>query len=370
MGISVGIRLLVERVPERTWERVYADSLTLLQSWPDPPLGLGYREVAGIRVVAYTRAFVGADGWCVVRDANSRRGAESFELPRTLRSRGAPIRTREAASKEADEMMDVLQALALENENDCKPSRLSCLLGSKTQGEPYHTLIVAVATLIENRLPGVALAYGDFDMEDADRACAELNRIFDEEFARPVLLEPMRIKDRVPSVDAESLSVRHVLQVEPEAAVLLERLRGARRSGIRGDLEATAVVCKNMNQLCEEARTAFRALGIRLAGLAEQLPPLPLGKDRRHKILRAIANGTCRQYQKLTDMAWDCIESADDETLEFLYRLSQLKCDQLEAHEAFRAIYENPVVREYVMTSGATAAYAPPRPSICRDSSS
>lgn len=347
MGIHVRVRLLRSQVSRATWERIYADSMRALRGWPDPPLGIGHREVAGVRVIAYTRNFERKDGWSIVGDANSRRGAESFELPTELHPSESPFGVGEAASMAVEPTMDVLQALAEEDAG--KPSWLSCLLGSKTQGLPYHALIVAVATLIENRLPGVALACGDFDIEDADRACCELTRIFGEVFERPVLLDPARIHERVPDLDAASLSKRHTLRTVPEVAAILERFCESQRTGLPADLEAKALVCTDVDQLCEGTRMAFAILGIRLAGLASQMQPVPMGEGRVRIMLQAIAEGTQRQNIRLSDMAWDCIESTGDDTREFLYGLCQLECQRREVHQTYLAIYENPVVREHVM---------------------
>lgn len=346
MGVHVHVRLIAERVPEPVWERIYQDSLRLLRGWPDPPLGIGCRQVAGVRVTAYTREYERAQGWSVVGDASSRRVAEPFELPARLRiEEGFGDLERDAAG----DASEALALRALAEEDSGKPSKLSHLFGSKTLGRPYHTLIVAVATLIENRLPGVALACGNFDTEDAERAREELARIFGEPFELPVLLEPARIRTRAPDLDAEGLSIRHTDQLAPGTAALYRSVLKRMRIKFLEELESKELVCTDLNQFCEVTRMAYSLLGIGLRDLTVQSPPTPVGEEPARILLGAIAEGVTAQNITLTDMAWDSIESADEDTWRFLLLLCQVKCDHLHMHQTLLAIYENPTLRVYVM---------------------
>jgi hypothetical protein len=186
---------------------------------------------------------------------------------------------------------------------------------------------------------------GDFGIPDTDRPCRELSRIFAERFERPILLEPARIHERVPEVDAAMLSERHTRRIEPKAAAMLERLYAMQRT----EMQDKALVCTDANQLSDRARMALTVMGIRLAELTSQLSPIPKGEDVARTRLRTIAEGTKSQNMTLTDAAWDCIESAHDETLEFLYYACQFDCECLATHQVFRAVYENPSVRDYVV---------------------
>ncbi|HEY5958267.1 MAG TPA: hypothetical protein VIV60_17000, partial [Polyangiaceae bacterium] len=298
MGVYVTVRLFRNLVSRSAWQRIYLDSQLLLRSWPNPPMGIGRRDIAGVPVVIYTLDVERENGWLVVGDADSKLGDESFELPEDLQLWRSTFAKEEILSTQGDQTTDVIQALAEEdNIVGNRPSRLTCLLGNKTQGLPYHSLIVAVATLIENRLPGVALASGDFGFPEADRACRELTRIFGEHFERPVLLEPARIHARVPQLDAVLLSERHTRRMDPRSAAVLDRLYASQRT----DLEAKALVCTDPNELSEGTRMTFTIMGIQLAGLTSSMSPPPNADDRLQIMLRATAEGTKRQGITLTD---------------------------------------------------------------------
>jgi len=44
------------------------------------------------------------------------------------------------------------------------------LLGDKTQGLPYHALVVALGLLVERSPPGTAIVYGDLSARDGEQA--------------------------------------------------------------------------------------------------------------------------------------------------------------------------------------------------------
>lgn len=306
---------------------------------------------------ARTRKFEREDGWSVVGDAKTRRCAETFELPVKLRIGKSCIGLEPSAAGADETAMDALQSLAEEDAG--KPRRLSSLFGSRTQGEPYHSLIVAVATLIENRLPRLALACGDFDIEDADHARHWLDNIFGETFERPVLLEPKRIRARAPNLDAVGLSKRHTIQVAPELSPILRKIRERLNAQFSVDLEHIALVCTDVCQLDEGIRIGLKLLGTVLASAATHLPLVPTGQERARILLQTVAKRTTCQDIRLTDMAWDSIESADDETREFLYQFCHLESDGLEVRRAFLGIYENPVVRDHVMAAWRSGRHNP-----------
>ncbi|HKY41315.1 MAG TPA: hypothetical protein VJN18_35525, partial [Polyangiaceae bacterium] len=113
----------------------------------------------------------------------TKRTAESFDFPERF---GA------ATSSELPGEEDALVELASDSETRC-----STLFGNKTQSQPYHTLIVAVATLVENRFPGVAVVTGDLSRRDGQDACDLLQRALHEDFRPPVVLDAARMRDRL-----------------------------------------------------------------------------------------------------------------------------------------------------------------------------
>lgn len=83
MGVRVRLSVNAAAIPADGWHRVYEETLRLLNSWPDPPLGIQERVIAGQKLVVYTRAFEHEEGWRIVGDARTRRRAESFDFPRS-----------------------------------------------------------------------------------------------------------------------------------------------------------------------------------------------------------------------------------------------------------------------------------------------
>ena len=102
---------------------------------------------------------VAPDGWHICGDANSRLLAESIELPRVL---GV-----ESPRQPPSDI--VLRALAAQSPPYDRQG-LRWLLDNKTQNKPYHSLVLAIAMLIEHRLPHAALMGGDFEPEQAQQA--------------------------------------------------------------------------------------------------------------------------------------------------------------------------------------------------------
>ena len=60
--------------------------------------------------------------------------------------------------------------VGLRSGNDEVPAGLCSLLGSKTQGLPYHSLLVALGLLVENSLPRTAAVYGELSLRDGEEA--------------------------------------------------------------------------------------------------------------------------------------------------------------------------------------------------------
>ena len=54
------------------------------------------------------------------------------------------------------------------------------LFGAKTQGFPYHALIVALGMLVEHALPGTAVVYGQISASDCEQAQRGVASILDE----------------------------------------------------------------------------------------------------------------------------------------------------------------------------------------------
>lgn len=356
MSTTVSLRVFPEAIDAAAWESVYDETRRLLAGWPDPPLGIRVRTVGGERVAAFTRHCETDEGWRVVGDARSLRLGEAFDFPRHLPN--APWLDDPDVPAASLTYPDVLLALADSEGPVRKPT--TELLGKKTLGEPYHLLMLAVATLVENRFPRVAVASGDLDAIDATRACSELERILGEKLAPPVVLSAERARARL---------APHL----PEAVVdeFLAQYRGAARATLDAVDEIRSVLgsspaAKLVTELEELALVAEpSALAPELRQLAEQIarqldrvtPSLELEKrpalraQSRNAILAEIARGTRRAGLQLTDQAWDGIEEADVPELRFVLALLGLDLRELGLARLARALLENQRLRDVTLAA-------------------
>ena len=152
MGISLYLDVAPERIDPRRWARVFEESVTLLERWPVRPICLAYRTVAGVRTPQYSLDWRTEHGWKVEGDAESLLTGETFQFPRKLQRSFGPPTDRSAE--------DIVVALARSCSASAGISAGLPVFGAKTQGRPYHELIAAVGTLVENCFPGAAVVYG------------------------------------------------------------------------------------------------------------------------------------------------------------------------------------------------------------------
>lgn len=140
------------------------------------------------------------------------------------------------------------------------------LFGNKTQGLPYHTMVLAIATLVENRLPGAAMAAGDIDATAALMACRELEKIFGESFSEPVLLSEGRVRarasDRLP-VSAVDDFVADYRPYNASTAALMTEMLDVLRDQPMGRLKSgleNATIVAEVSVLPHEARVFLQML--------------------------------------------------------------------------------------------------------------
>ena len=191
MGIHVHLAVVAERVSEATWQHIYEKACRVAARWTPAPLSLSSRNIGVVRVAQYTPNIENSCGLHIVGDAKSLTTGESFVFPAILGGH----RYNHSGSVEPGH--DVLVAVARRNALATQRLPYSDLFGAKTQGLPYHTLIVALGLLVEHLLPGTAVVYGDISTEDGRQARSGLAAILDEEVALPVVLEEEHIRRRL-----------------------------------------------------------------------------------------------------------------------------------------------------------------------------
>ncbi|MBI4860553.1 MAG: hypothetical protein HY815_09865 [Candidatus Riflebacteria bacterium] len=185
MGICVTLDIVPNRIDPHQWSAIYDEVLGLLKRHPLGLTGISRREIGGVRLPVYTRAIERDRSnpkrrhWHVVGDATTRKAAASQCMYRDL--------------GHYPSCGDVEDILLFDHDHE----RPTCVFGDKTQGHPYHIPLLAAAIVVENHLPRYALASGDIDRHQAEKA---------RSWAEEVLGRPLR------------------LPVSVDAATLLERL--------------------------------------------------------------------------------------------------------------------------------------------------
>jgi hypothetical protein len=287
-----------------------------------------------MNVIQHTREVIDADGWSVCGDARSRQFAESNELPSEL------------GVEQPSEPDSELVLRYLDGDRSAH-----YLLGNKTQGLPFHILIVAVAMLIEHRFPRAAVVTGDLDRGDASQAQRQLARILGEQISLPVCVEPERMRARLqPYLEGDALDKALRLTVSSGTAgfELFMAMFGHLPPSLRDELR-NAVTCTDVAELSEPTRRTIEEFAIeveataREAGLSAKFEGADAGQ-----LLRAMAEGARKVGVYLTEMAWDEIERASMDELRFLAALAWMSPFNL-GIELKPAAFESAAIRRYCL---------------------
>jgi hypothetical protein len=355
MGVCIHTIVDSKSISRTDWRRVYDETITVLRGWPDPPIRPRYREIAGIELVVYSREVVAPDGWHVCGDANSRLVAESIELPRVL-----------GVDSPRNPPSDILLRVLAAQSPPYDRQGLRWLLDDKTQNKPFHSLILAVAMLLEHRLPHAALMGGDFDPEQAQEAQARLQAILGETIPLPLAADLPRLRARLqPHLQGAALheAIQALSYQGTLGAVFISVLSGSFGSKPHQEIEE-AVSCTDVSTLEELTRDAFVLLmgqskalfGCSVTGDPDDRTAFPaeLRALDRGGLLEAIASGTKTTYLRLTEMAWDDIQHASTAELHMLATLASHSTAGLIAHQLRRAVFESGAIRRFCLEAWET----------------
>ena len=228
------------------------------------------------------------------------------------------------------------------------------LLGAKTQGLPYHGLLVALGLLVENSLPGTAVVYGELSPRDGEQARLGLASILGEEFEQPVVMDVERMRRRLlGTMEAGALdaALRSLGPPDPyQEAIfgdLLGRLRSRPDARVRRELEHVVPSCRDPNHLEPGTRQLLRAI-------LDMARSAVIRGEFRSRIQQwgavqtreTLARMTQERGVRLTSMAWDAIETADLDELAFLIGVLCVGPMDFDVHHAVRALLENPALRQ------------------------
>ena len=230
MGISIHISIS-HSVTKEEWTAVYLETLRLVEAFPFAER----RKVSvrGIDTVCLVPTRERKErygwnnekirtGWFADGDYESLCTAEEYYLPRDLI-------TDDTYDLDApDAMFGMLPAYLPYEWKDPRFQRCYDLWGEKTQGEPYHMYLLAVACLIESRLGRKACIYGDITKGQCRKAVEMANSYLDHKIDIPARCNPGALLERVksfPVSEQEMLAIYICLYLGNKDALFGESLR-------------------------------------------------------------------------------------------------------------------------------------------------
>ena len=176
MGISISIKIS-KAVTSDEWKAVYDETLQLVNAFP---LSEDYvkKTINGIDTYCIVRTKEHSMrryekdtvGWIATGDYNTLLGAETYTLSRNwIDESGDP--------NAGDAILGILPYYTDYKWNDPLCSNTYTLWGNKTQGEPYHMYLLAIACLIESRLGKKAFVRGDITKGQCKKAVEMANAV-------------------------------------------------------------------------------------------------------------------------------------------------------------------------------------------------
>lgn len=216
MGIFIHMNIS-KSVTKQEWEKVYKETLQLVKAFP-----LAERrkiECKGIETICLVPSVERKQtygwnnektrwGWFADGDYETMHTAEEYALYRDM------IQENEIESDAGDALFGALPAYSKFEWDDPRCSHTYDIWGAKTQGEPYHMYLLAIACLIEARLGEKAFVYGDITRGQCRKAV---------ELANKHLVKPIDIPDRC-DMERFYRRVSKLKLSEDEQFIVFERL--------------------------------------------------------------------------------------------------------------------------------------------------
>lgn len=187
MGVCISLSISKAVTPQE-WQEVYEEALCLAKE-----LNLAMRKEVRIQGID-TICLVPVDEfeqtygwnnehmrylWSVDGDYLYMRTAESFSMPRDL------VKQETVDPDAGDAMISNLPEYLDYPWDDSKFDNAYCLWGGKTQGEPYHMYLLAIACFIEAKLGTKAFVSGDITRDQCKRAVAIANQFLKKPIDMP-----------------------------------------------------------------------------------------------------------------------------------------------------------------------------------------
>lgn len=191
MGIFININIS-DTITADEWERAYQKSVMMVEKIPFmervEKKCYGTRLICAVKTVE--RDCCGKIGWHTIGDSISMKTAEDYFLPKNLS-------ISEKADAGEDPYMSILPAYSDFSFDDARCNRVIELWGNKTQAEPYHFYLLAIACMLEHELPGKVAIYGDITRGQCKRAVQIATEILREKIEMPDRCDLQRLYNRV-----------------------------------------------------------------------------------------------------------------------------------------------------------------------------
>lgn len=189
MGLFIYTEIRPKHINQEEWNEVFNETKTLLNAYRFARKNFNLYD--GVKRYFLDGNCVqkleeGYEKWSVSGDLEYMITAESFSLTNRLADYSA---------KEYSEYDDILMTHLFSKYDD-----VDNIFDGKTQGEPYHKYVLAIACLLESRFPKDIMVYGDITKEQAIDAINWANKYLKKEITIPVRTDYNKLYDRLKSV--------------------------------------------------------------------------------------------------------------------------------------------------------------------------
>ena len=180
MGVYISL-LASNKVDPVQWEKAYEETLVLADK-------MGLIEIRefekfGQKYFAATssaeREYHSGIGWLTEGDAVFMATAEDFFLPRK-------VDVPKHEEKYSDPLMYILAQEGIVDFEDPYVKNVQEFWGNKTQGEPYHTALLAIGCLLDSRLNGEVICGSDISYGQCKCAIEKANKILKKKIRMPL----------------------------------------------------------------------------------------------------------------------------------------------------------------------------------------
>jgi len=212
MGVMIYLNIMPNHIDEADWSKVYEETLEIINGYPfldsifdSQTYGCNWKYVTRTkeRMIKFADHQI---GWHTIGDEMSLKMGESFFLIKDIHY----YRNDFKKSGNCDDILFSSIHNYLDSNEEFERLRVAdfVVFDAKTQGEPYHIPLLAIACLIESRFPEQAIVTGDISIGQMETAVKWVNSI---------LKHPITLTERA---DNEKLLFRIKKVVKDEYSAL------------------------------------------------------------------------------------------------------------------------------------------------------